>query len=129
MKTQHSIQTISLNIRHRIVSMSSKLKHLGSRSCLVAFTFTTYESKERDSVQALPLLSLSFSRTAAPLFALHCMHALKANQSKPLSLSLSLSLFDAPFNSHAVLQFFFFFFFVMCSLQLHENKHVLQINA
>ena len=88
--------------------MSSKLKHLGSRSCLVAFTFTTYESKERDSVQALPLLSLSFSRTAAPLFALHCMHALNANQTKPLSLSLSLSLFYAIFNSHAVLQFFFF---------------------
>ena len=127
MKTQHSIQTISLNIRHRIVSMSSKLKHLGSRSCLVAFTFTTYESKERDSVQALPLLSLSFSRTAAPLFALHCMHALNANQTKPLSLSLSLSLFYAIFNSHAVLQFFFFL--EMCSLQLHENKHVLQINA
>ena len=123
MKTQHSIQTISLNIRHRIVSMSSKLKHLGSRSCLVAFTFTTYESKERDSVQALPLLSLSFSRTAAPLFALHCMHALNANQTKPLSLSLSFMQSSIP------MQFFNFFFLEMCSLQLHENKHVLQINA
>ena len=111
MKTQHSIQTISLNIRHRIVSMSSKLKHLGSRSCLVAFTFTTYESKERDSVQALPLLSLSFSRTAAPLFALHCMHALNANQTKPLSLSLSLSLPLSFMQSSIPMQFFNFFFF------------------
>ena len=128
MKTQHSIQTISLNIRHRIVSMSSKLKHLGSRSCLVAFTFTTYESKERDSVQALPLLSLSFSRTAAPLFALHCMHALNANQTKPLSLSLSLSL-SLLCNLQFPCSSSIFFFLEMCSLQLHENKHVLQINA